>query len=162
MTTEINVEEQQQMVGEFLEGLAQSFGVTAKAENVAADEDSFEVNLAGNDKELGLLIGPKGNHLVAIHEVSKTMLQRRLPGLNRARIRVDVGGYRSRRREALAAYVQELAQKVIESGVEKGLEPMNAADRKVVHDAVNEIQGVNTISVGDEPRRRVVLVVADD
>ena len=40
--------------------LAQSFGVTAKAENVAADEDSFEVNLAGNDKELGLLIGPKG------------------------------------------------------------------------------------------------------
>ena len=162
MTTEINVEEQQQMVGEFLEGLAQSFGVTAKAENVAADEDSFEVNLVGNDKELGLLIGPKGHHLVAIHEVSKTMLQRRLPGLNRARIRVDVGGYRSRRREALAAYVQELAQKVIESGVEKGLEPMNAADRKVVHDAVNEIPGVNTISVGDEPRRRVVLVVADD
>ena len=162
MTTEINVEEQQQMVGEFLEGLAQSFGVTAKAVNVAADEDSFEVNLAGDDKELGLLIGPKGNHLVAIHEVSKTMLQRRLPGLNRARIRVDVGGYRSRRREALAAYVQELAQKVIESGVEKGLEPMNAADRKVVHDAVNEVPGVNTISVGDEPRRRVVLVVADD
>ena len=162
MTTEINVEEQQQMVGEFLEGLAQSFGVTAKAENVSAAEDSFEANLAGDDKELGLLIGPKCNHLVAIHEVSKTMLQRRLPGLNRARIRVDVGGYRSRRREALAAYVQELAQKVIESGVEKGLEPMNAADRKVVHDAVNEVPGVNTISVGDEPRRRVVLVVADD
>ena len=162
MTTEANIEEQQQMVGEFLVGLAQSFGVTAKAENVSADEDSFEVNLTGDEKELGLLIGPKGNHLVAIHEVSKTTLQRRLPGLNRARIRVDVGGYRSRRREALAAYVQELAQKVVESGVEKGLEPMNAADRKVVHDAVNEITGVNTISVGDEPRRRVVLVVADD
>ena len=162
MTTEANVEEQQQMVGEFLVGLAQSFGIAAQAENVSADEDSFEVNLAGDDKELGLLIGPKGNHLVAIHEVSKTMLQRRLPGLNRARIRVDVGGYRSRRREALTAYVQELAQNVVESGVEKGLEPMNAADRKVVHDAVNEISGVGTVSVGDEPRRRVVLVVADD
>ena len=162
MTTEANVEEQQQMVGEFLVGLAQSFGVTAQAENVSADEDSFEVNLTGDDKELGLLIGPKGNHLVAIHEVSKTMLQRRLPGRNRARIRVDVGGYRSRRREALTAYVQELAQNVVESGVEKGLEPMNAADRKVVHDAVYEISGVGTVSVGDEPRRRVVLVVADD
>ena len=68
----------------------------------------------------------------------------------------------SKRREALSAYVKELAQKVIESGVEKGLEPMNAADRKVVHDAANEVDGVGTISVGDEPRRRVVLVVASD
>ena len=90
------------------------------------------------------------------------MLQRRQPGMNRARIRVDVGGYRSKRREALSAYVKELAQKVVESGVEKGLEPMNAADRKVVHDAANEVDGVGTISVGDEPRRRVVLVVSSD
>ena len=162
MTTETTVEEQQQMVGDFLEGLAKSFGIEATVQNVAADEDSFEVNLDGDDKELGLLIGPNGNHLVAIHEVSKTMLQRRLSGLDRARIRVDVGGYRSRRREALRAYVQELAQNVISSGVEKGLEPMNAADRKVVHDAVNEIDGVSTVSVGDEPRRRVVLTIASD
>ena len=39
---------------------------------------------------------------------------------------------------------------------------MNAADRKVVHDAVNEIDGVSTVSVGEEPRRRVVLTVASD
>ena len=162
MTTETTVEEQQKMVGEFLEGLAKSFGIEATVQNVAADEDSFEVNLDGDDKELGLLIGPKGNHLVAMHEVCKTMLQRRLAGIDRARVRVDVGGYRSRRREALRAYVQELAQNVISSGVEKGLEPMNAADRKVVHDAVNEIDGVSTVSVGDEPRRRVVLTVASD
>ena len=162
MTAETTVEEQQQMVGDFLEGLAKSFGIEAAAQNVAADEDSFEVNLNGDDKQLGLLIGPKGNHLAAIHEVCKTMLQRRLAGTDRARIRVDVGGYRSRRREALQAYVHELAQNVVSSGVEKGLEPMNAADRKVVHDAVNEIDGVSTVSVGDEPRRRVVLVVATD
>ena len=162
MTEEINVVQQQEMVGEFLVGLAKSFGINGTAENVSADDDSFEVNLAGDAKELGLLSGPRGNHLVAIHEVSKTMLQRRQPGMNRARIRVDVGGYRSKRREALSAYVKELAQKVIESGVEKGLEPMNAADRKVVHDAANEVDGVGTISVGDEPRRRVVLVVASD
>jgi len=58
--------------------------------------------------------------------------------------------------------VQELAKSVADEGVEKGLEPMNAADRKVVHDTVNEIAGVGTISVGDEPRRRVVLVVSSD
>lgn len=161
MTTEATVEEQQQMVGEFLEGLAKSFGIDATSENVNADEDSFEVNLAGDNAALGLLIGPKGNHLVALHEVTKTMLQRRLPGVDRARIRVDVGGYRQRRRTALEAYVRELTVAVVESGVEKGLEPMNAADRKVVHDTVNEIDGANTISVGDEPRRRVVIVKAD-
>ncbi len=158
MTTEATVEEQQQMVGEFLEGLAASFGIQATAENVSADDESFEVNLAGDNPSLGLLIGPKGSHLVALHEVTKTMLQRRLPGADRARVRVDVGGYRQQRREALEAYVRELAASVRESGVEKGLEPMNAADRKVVHDTVNDIDGVGTISVGDEPRRRVVIV----
>ena len=55
-----------------------------------------------------------------------------------------------------------MAKGVVSEGVEKGLEPMNAADRKVVHDTVNEIDGVGTISVGDEPRRRVVLVVSSD
>ncbi|MDG2112854.1 MAG: R3H domain-containing nucleic acid-binding protein [Actinomycetota bacterium] len=162
MTTEATVEEQQQMVGEFLEGLAGSFGIDATAEHVSADDDSFEVNLAGDNAALGLLIGPKGNHLVALHEVTKTMLQRRLPGADRARIRVDVGGYRQKRRQALEAYVRELAATVMESDVEKGLEPMNAADRKVVHDTVNEIDGVDTVSVGDEPRRRVVITRAGD
>ena len=47
MTTEMNVEEQQQLVGQFLQGLAKSFGIEAKAENVSIDDDSFEVNLAG-------------------------------------------------------------------------------------------------------------------
>ena len=51
MTTEMNVEEQQQLVGQFLQGLAKSFGIEAKAENVSIDDDSFEVNLAGEDKE---------------------------------------------------------------------------------------------------------------
>ena len=58
--------------------------------------------------------------------------------------------------------MRELAGTVVESGVEKGLEPMNAADRKVVHDTVNDIEGVDTISVGDEPRRRVVITKVGD
>ncbi|WP_419921563.1 protein jag [Candidatus Poriferisodalis sp.] len=160
MTDEITVAEQQEMVQEFLDGLATAFGIDAKAAPVALDDDSFEVNLEGTNDALGLLIGPRGRHVVALQEVSKTMLQRRLPGVPRARVRVDVGGYRQRRRAALEAYVSELAEAVRERGSERGLEPMNAADRKIVHDTVNEIEGVDTISVGEEPRRRVVLVPA--
>jgi spoIIIJ-associated protein len=158
VTAEVSVEGQQAMVGEFLEGLARSFGIEASAETPPVEEDAFEVNLAGSNEELGLLIGPKGGHLAAMHEVTKTMLQRRIPGADRARIRVDVGGYRAQRRTALEGYVAELVVGVKDSGVEKGLEPMNSADRKVVHDAVNAVDGVRTISVGEEPRRRVVIV----
>ena len=158
MSDEVTAVEQQAMVQEFLDGLVAAFGIEANAVAVAADDDSFEVNLDGTNETLGLLIGPRGRHVVAVQEVAKTMLQRRLPGVRRARVRVDVGGYRKRRREALEAYVHELAEAVVEQGTERGLEPMNAADRKVVHDTVNEIDGVGTISVGDEPRRRVVLV----
>ena len=158
MTVETTTTDQQAMVQEFLDGLVNAFGIDATAVPVAADDDSFEINLEGSNESLGLLIGPRGRHVVALQEVAKTMLQRRLPGERRARVRVDVGGYRQRRREALEAYVRELAEAVVEAGTERGLEPMNAADRKVVHDTVNEIPGVDTISVGDEPRRRVVLV----
>ena len=162
MSSDVTVEEQQSMVSEFLEGLARSYGVEASASITASDEDSFEVNLEGPKEELGLLIGPRGNHLVAIHEVTKTMLQRRVAGSDRARLRVDVGGYRAARRAALEAYVAELAEEVRSSGVEKGLEPMNSSDRKVVHDAITDIAGVSTTSVGEDPRRRVVLVPETD
>ena len=116
MSGEVTAAEQQSMVQEFLEGLVGAFGIEARAVPVAADDDSFEINLEGENEALGLLIGPRGRHVVALQEVAKTMLQRRLPGMRRARVRVDVGGYRQRRREALVAYVYELAGVVAERG----------------------------------------------
>ncbi len=160
MTTDtptMDFEAQQKMVLDFINGLTTAFGVNGTAEIVGTDEMGFEVNLAGEPAELGLLIGPRGRHISALHEVCKTMMQRKLPAGSRARLRVDVGGYRQRRREALAAYVRELAEGVKANGTERGLEPMSAADRKVVHDVINDIDGVTTLSVGDEPRRRVVV-----
>ena len=86
------------------------------------------------------------------------MLQRQLPGEAHARIRVDVSGYRARRREALEAFVRTVAEDVRASGTQKALEPMSPPDRKVVHDTVNEIDGVHTISEGEDQRRRVVII----
>jgi spoIIIJ-associated protein len=70
---------------------------------------------------------------------------------------VDVGGYRQRRREALAEFASQLAAEVKDAGVERALEPMSPPDRKVVHDTISEIDGVTTGSIGEEPRRRVVI-----
>jgi spoIIIJ-associated protein len=74
-----------------------------------------------------------------------------------AKIRLDIAGYNERRREALRIYAGRLASKVLEDGGEVMLEPMNSAERKVVHDAIGEIDGVRSYSEGEEPRRSVVV-----
>src|SRR5690606_30900634 len=104
-----------------------------------------------NGDDLGLLIGPKGQTLTAVHELSRTVLQRRATGRHNGRVRIDIGGYRQRRAEALSRFVTVQAEEVLEQGVARSLENMNAADRKVVHDTINEIDGVSTISEGVDP-----------
>ena len=146
------------IVQEFLTGLVGAFGLDATVERDDIDDDTTEVRVEGAD--LGLLVGPKGNTLTAIQELSRTVVHRRVPGTAAGRVRLDVAGYRQRRREALERFAQSVAEQVVASGVQKALEPMNPADRKVVHDTVNEIDGVSTISEGEEPRRRVVIIPA--
>lgn len=147
---------QAEIAGEFLTGLATAFGTSGTVELVEVSDDMVEARLVGDD--LGFLIGPRGSTLSAIYELSKTVVQRHGEGAREGRFRIDIGGYRERRREALVRFVTDLAEKVREEGEERALEPMGAADRKVVHDTVNEIDGVSTRSEGDEPRRRVVIL----
>ena len=152
----VPVDDQADVVTEFLDGLLASLGVSGEIVRTKVDDETIELGVQGDD--LGLLIGPKGQTLTAVHELSRTVLQRRATGRHEGRVRIDIGGYRQRRQEALARFVRTQAEDVIAQGVAKALEPMNAVDRKVVHDTVNEIDGVSTISEGTDPGRRVVLV----
>ena len=125
---------------------------------MAPTDETIELDVVSDNSDLGLLIGPKGQTLSSVHELSRAVLQRQEPGQHVGRVRIDIGSYRQRRREALARFVRDQAAAVVESGVSRALEPMNAVDRKVVHDTVNEIDGVSTISEGQDPGRRVVIV----
>jgi spoIIIJ-associated protein len=87
------------------------------------------------------------------------VLQRQAPAYEK-RVVVDINGYRKRRQDALARFAQQVAAEVLATNKKRALEPMPPADRKVVHDAVNNVAGVTTISEGEEPNRRVVLVPA--
>lgn len=157
MTDEnVTVDEQADIITEFLEGLLTSLDVEGTIERTKVDDDTIELAVNGDD--LGLLIGPKGQTLTAVHELSRTVLQRKATGRHNGRVRIDIGGYRQRRAEALARFVTVQAEEVREQGVSRALENMNAADRKVVHDTVNEIDGISTISEGVDPDRRVVIV----
>jgi len=144
---------------EFLSGLVSAFGVAGSVRRTVLDDgDTIELAVEGQD--VGLLIGPRGATLSAIQELTRTVAQRRA-GDGQPRIVVDVGGYRKARREALERFTREVAGQVVASGVARVLEPMPPADRKVVHDTVNTIDGVSTTSEGEEPRRRVVIQPVD-
>ncbi len=158
MDQDVPLAEQGEVAGRFLTGLLEAFGVDGQVDVRERDEETVELAVTGGD--LGLLIGPKGATLGALQEVTRTVVQRQTGGRN-ARILVDVAGYREKRREALARFTRDVAGEVKESGVAKALEPMGAADRKVVHDTINEIDGVSTTSSGEEPSRRVIIQPAD-
>ena len=137
---------------EFLEGLMKAMGLEAE---VAArvEGESAVVDVTGGN--LGVLIGRRGQTLDALQELARTAVQRRLR--SRARLLVDVEGYRARRRSSLADYARSIAERAKERGTEIELEPMNAFERKVVHDAVAEVEGVSSFSEGEEPHRKVVV-----
>ena len=156
MSEDVTVEQQGVMVQEFMEGLVAAFGYDAEVGTTRVDDETVEVHVDGED--LGLLVGPKGATLQAIHDLSRTVVQRQASGHHEGRVRLDVAGYREKRREALERFTHKVAESVIESGTAQVLEPMAPADRKVVHDTANDIDGVRTTSEGDEPRRRVVIL----
>ena len=106
--------------------------------------------------ELGLMVGHGGRTLMAVQDLARVASQRRL-GDHETRLRIDVGGYREKRNEALARFAVAVAKEVVETGTPKALEPMQSADRKVVHDALAEVEGVTSRSEGDDPMRRVVI-----
>lgn len=137
----------------FMEGLLEAFGLEGTVE-LLSDGVDLEVRVAGD--ELGLLIGPGGRTLTAIQDLVRVAAQRRL-GDHETRLRVDVAGYRERRKVALERFTRSVAEQVIASGTPKSMEPMPSADRKIVHDVLNEIDGVRSRSEGDDPYRRVVV-----
>ena len=137
-------------------GLATAFGSTASA-TLQVEGSELDVRVDGED--LGLLIGPGGRTLMAVQDLARVAAQRRL-GDHDTRLRIDVAGYRERRRVALEKFAMAVAQEVRETGQTKALEPMASADRKVVHDSIHDIEGVASHSDGEEPRRRVVITPA--
>ena len=157
MEDPMSLEEQSALVVDFLGGLLDAFDLDAEVYADRVDEDTMEMKVE-NTEGVGLLIGPKGNTLRAVEDLSRMLVQRKSDGNCEGRIRVDIGGYRERRRAALETFCEKIAVEVRDTGSERPLEPMNAADRKVVHDVVADIEGVSTVSEGQEPRRWVVII----
>ena len=155
---DVSLDEQSRVAEEFLHGLVQEFGVAANIASSQPDDDTLDLALTGDD--LGMLIGPKGATLLAIQDLTRTVVQRKT-GASNGRIHVDVSGYRQKRSEALSRFAHQVAEEVRRTGKRKAMEPMSAPDRKVVHDALTDVEGVSTASEGEDAARRVVILPQD-
>jgi spoIIIJ-associated protein len=157
MAEGMTLEEQGEAGRAFLAGLLSEYGIEASVEARLVDEDTVEIAATGED--LGVLVGPRGSTLSALQDLTRAVVQRQCPSRT-DRILVDVAGYRERRSAALKRFSVQIAEEVLASGQERALEAMSPADRKAVHDAVNEMDGVATRSEGEDPHRYIVIAPA--
>jgi spoIIIJ-associated protein len=150
----LTLEQQGEAARTFLSGLLDAFGYEASLDVHVLDDETVEVRAHGEN--LGLLVGPRGATLAAVQDLTRTFVQRQSEART-DRILVDVAGYREKRTAALQRFTAGIVEEVVASGQERALEPMSPADRKVVHDTVNAVEGVRTRSEGVEPRRYIVI-----
>ena len=151
---QMELETQSEIVEAFVAGLLDEMGLDARVVSTIED-DRLSVEAQGLN--LGLAIGHRGETVRAITEIARTIVQRRSEGDAVGFLSVDVGGYRERRRTFLEEFARNQADAVLDDGRARALEPMGSADRKVIHDTVSEIDGVDTESEGSDRDRRVVI-----
>jgi spoIIIJ-associated protein len=151
----VDVAEVQRAAETFASGLVEAFGLTGTTSSTV-DGNEIEVRIDAQGDGLGLLIGPGGRTLLAIQDLARVAAQRRL-GDHDTRLRIDVAGYREKRRVALERFARNVADLVKESGIARSLDPMPSADRKVIHDTLSEIDGVVSRSEGEDPNRRIIV-----
>ncbi len=152
----MDLQTQAQITEGFVQGLLDKMGLDARVASTI-DEDRLTVEAQGLN--LGLAIGQRGETVRAITELSRTLVQRSSNGQAEGSLIVDIGGYRERRRSFLADFARNQAEEVLADGRSRALEPMSAADRKVVHDTIGEIDGLMTVSEGSDADRRVMIMV---
>jgi len=150
-----DLEEQADAVADFIDELLAKMDIDAIAEPNPRGTHMYVDIVDGPEDDMSLLIGRHGQTLDAIQELARMAVGRHLD--QRIRVIVDVEDYRKRREARLEERAREVAERVASEGGEEELEPMNPYERKLVHDAVADVSGVETSSRGVEPNRFVVI-----
>ena len=144
----------EESVGKILNNIINSTGL--KADVYVRDqleEGSIVFELEGEDS--GLLIGRRGETLSSLEYLVRLMASKQLE--KRANIMIDVEDYKLRRREKLVYIANKTAEKVTKTGKRISLEPMSAAERRIIHMTLAESTDVETQSRGEGQRRKVVI-----
>lgn len=143
----------EERIRRFLIGLLEQMEVSASLRIEKRPEGGYLVVLEG--EKLGALIGHRGETLDAIQQLTNYTVNR--GRARRVRIHVDVENYRAKREDSLKRLANKVASKVVKYRRNVTLEPMNAYERHVIHEALQEYPDVITYSTGVEPNRRTVV-----
>jgi spoIIIJ-associated protein len=130
---------------------AGDFAAKAKVESLTGKY----VNLQLTGEDVGVLIGQSGEGLDSLQYLANAMLGRILP--QGVRLTLDAADHRAKREAALMKLAQDVAAAVMERKQEAVLDALPAHERRIIHKALQEIEGVETYSEGEEPARRVVV-----
>jgi spoIIIJ-associated protein len=150
------VDEEAELAADFIEGLLDVLDLPGDIQiQVRDDYAVLDVQHVGS----GLLIGRRGATLDALQELVRCAVQRQTE--RRCHVRVDVEGYRERHVEKLREKCRDAIAQTRESGEPTRLQPMDAYERKLMHDLVADSGGVTSSSDGSEPKRRVVIHPAE-
>jgi len=141
-------------IRDLLRRITTALGVEAR---IDVEEDDETVTATCNASDAGLLIGRHGQTIDAVQYLVNAIVHRS-HGDERKEVVVDAAGYRERRRLVLESIAVRTAAEVVRSGERAELEPMTAVERKMVHLALKEADGVTTTSEGTEPNRYVVIL----
>ena len=120
---------------------------------IKSEKDIVEVII--NGENAGFLIGYRGETLYAIQTVLGSIANKGLE--NRVTVRLDIGNYKAKREKTLQDLAIKTSKTVMRTGKSITLEPMQAYERKIIHSALQDNKKISTDSIGEEPRRRIVI-----
>ncbi len=120
---------------------------------IQTQEGSIQINI--DTTEPAVLIGRHGQTLMALEHVLRLLLAKESEEF--IPLAIDIGGYRALRRKKVEEEAKIIAEKVLESGVEEGLSPMNAYERRIVHLILEDLEGIEAGSEGEEPYRKIII-----
>jgi spoIIIJ-associated protein len=152
-STTLTEEDVVSRVTEVLDTLLGLMGAQGKVE-VLSDELPLALNINGDD--LGILIGRRGQTLVALEYVTKLIVVQRLKAW--VPLTIDVGGYKKHRRDSLQKLALYLAEQVKSRRRAMPMEPMPADERRIIHLALADHPDVTTQSIGEGENRKVVIL----
>jgi spoIIIJ-associated protein len=142
-------------VRDLLERVLDGLGLEEATIEIDEGEREIAATVAGDEDELGLLIGKRGQTIDAVQFLC---YQAAFRGMReRKRVTVDAAGYRERRRETLERRADRAAEEATRTGRPAELEEMSSQERRVIHDHLKERAGIETYSEGEEPHRFVVV-----
>lgn len=146
-------DEKSEQIRSFLGGLLTHLLLEAKIKVYDAGEKRYQVILDG--EKMGALIGRRGETLDAIQQITAYAVSHGKE--DRIRIQMDAENYRAKREQALTHLAEKVAAKVIRYRRNVTLESMNAYERHIIHEALQNANNISTFSIGTEPNRRVVV-----